>query len=115
MASRVETEDGLPAFHYHRRVLAPTLLRRAVTAMGRSVRVLYVLLFALLSIAPAATFSAPVRVGGATAPATSAGQQLAWVLGAVNGEPARLTASTLKKHFTAEFLAALPVDQLRTV
>lgn len=45
-------------------------------------------------------------------PATAAGQQLGWLLDALNHGGEGLTKSTLTSHFSPDFLVALPVDQL---
>jgi beta-lactamase class A len=72
----------------------------------------------VLVVLLSSSFGALSKTAGAaelSAPATVAGGQLAWLLGALNGDGAVLSKSTLKQHFTKDFLTALPADQLLNV
>jgi beta-lactamase class A len=85
------TEIGRPRF-FPRLILLAVLLSGSVGALPRN--------------AGAAELAAP---------ATVAGGQLAWLLGALNGDGSALSKTSLKQHFTKDFLTALPADQLLNV
>jgi hypothetical protein len=52
---------------------------------------------------------------GVQPPDTCAGQQLSWVLAEMNGALATTDDATLESHFSADFLAAVPTAQVRSV
>ena len=46
-------------------------------------------------------------------PATTAGDELGWLLNALNGDGPALTRASLKMHFSPAFLTGLPIDPAR--
>jgi pimeloyl-ACP methyl ester carboxylesterase len=48
----------------------------------------------------------------ATIPDTPVGRQLTWLLDQLNGEAAKLDAADVRAHFTPEFLATMPPEEL---
>jgi beta-lactamase class A len=78
-------------------------------------RWLQIVLLAALLAGPLGGFVASAKTPAATLPDNPVGQQLGWLLDALNHGGAGLTKSSLKSHFSPDFLAALPADQLLDV
>ena len=79
--------------------------------MGRRLSLLRLVLVTLVLLGSLGSFSASSARDRVALPPTGAGQQLGWLLSAINGGPA-LNNAALRTHFSRAFLAALPADQL---
>jgi beta-lactamase class A len=78
-------------------------------------RWLQIALLAALLAGPLGGFVASAKTPTAAIPDTPVGRQLGWLLDALNNDGEGLTKSALKSHFSPDFLAALPADQLLDV
>jgi len=83
-----------------------------VTAIGRNLRLARIFFVVVVVFGSTGSPQALGKTAASSMPATTAGNQLGWLLDALNGAGPALTKTSLAAHFSPEFLTALPVDQL---
>lgn len=81
-----------------------------VTSIGRNLRLARIFFVVVVMFGSTGSPQALGQTAAAAMPATTAGNQLGWLLDALNGAGPALTKTSLAAHFSPEFLTALPVD-----